>query len=239
MPKNALAPEPANALVTQPYFGNPNITAQGAKARAARGGPMSSEQAVDFAKTILGFTPVVGDVISGYDALQALRQGNYGEAALAGLGVLPLIPSMAKLKGMVTADRLASERRYYGFHDNTSKGILTMMPPQRFLDLSVEGHDVAKRAEQMKKFNVDKYNKEFLPYLDVDRAKGQVVSHEGRARAMRALMDDVPEIPVVIASRDARFKSTDELPSILKREKTGAQVDLQNVMPVELLSRQP
>lgn len=239
MPRNALAPEPANALATQPYFENPNIAAQGARARALRGAPMSPEQAVEAAKTALGVMPVVGDVMSGYDALQALRQGNYGEAALAGLGVLPLIPSMANLKGMVTADRLASERRYYGVHDNTSKGILTMMPPQRFLDLSVEGHDVAKRAGQMKKFNVDKYNEEFLPYLDVDRAKGQVVSHEGRARAMRALMDKVPEIPVVIASRGARFKSTDELPATLKREKTGAQVDLQDVMPVELLLRQP
>lgn len=89
MPRNALAPEPANTLATQPYFGNPNIAAQGARARALRGAPMSPEQAVEVAKTVLGFVPVVGTALSGYDALQAAREGNYGEAALNAVGLLP------------------------------------------------------------------------------------------------------------------------------------------------------
>lgn len=95
MPRNALAPASQNVLAEQAYFGNPNTTAQGAKARALRGGYASPEQVTEVAKTALGFTPVVGDVMSGYDALQALRQGNYGEAALNAVGLLPFVPSMA------------------------------------------------------------------------------------------------------------------------------------------------
>lgn len=94
MPRNALAPASSNQL-SRPYFGNPNIAAQGAKARALQGGYASPEVAADAAKTALGFTPVIGDVMSGYDAVQAARQGNYGEAALNAVGLLPFVPSMA------------------------------------------------------------------------------------------------------------------------------------------------
>jgi hypothetical protein len=92
-PVNAFAPTPVNAL--SPYFGNPNITAQGIKARALKGGYASPEQVTEAGKTALGFTPIVGDVMSGYDAIQAARQGNYGEAALNAIGLLPFVPSMA------------------------------------------------------------------------------------------------------------------------------------------------
>jgi hypothetical protein len=92
-PVNAFAPTPVNAL--SPYFGNPSITAQGTKARALKGGYASPEQVTEAGKTALGFTPIVGDVMSGYDAIQAARQGNYGEAALNAIGLLPFVPSMA------------------------------------------------------------------------------------------------------------------------------------------------
>lgn len=48
----------------------------------------------ELAKGLLGFTPIVGDAISGYDAIQSARQGNYGEAALNGLGLLPFVPAL-------------------------------------------------------------------------------------------------------------------------------------------------
>jgi hypothetical protein len=92
--KNNLAPQPVNKMA-RPYFGNPNIAAQGAKARALRNGYASPEQVTDVAKTALGFTPIVGDVMAGYDAIQAARQGNYGEAALNAVGLLPFVPPMA------------------------------------------------------------------------------------------------------------------------------------------------
>lgn len=97
MATNNLAPVPKNSLAdpNRPYFGNPNVTAQGERARALRGGYASPAQSMEAAKGMLGFTPIVGDILSGYDAIQAARQGNYGEAALNAIGLLPFVPSMA------------------------------------------------------------------------------------------------------------------------------------------------
>jgi hypothetical protein len=139
---------------------------------------------------------------------------------------------------MIEPERLTRERNYYGAHDNTSSGILVYMPPQRFLQMAVEGGaEVKRRAASMEKFDVPKFNQESLPFLTFDPKKNQIVDHEGRARAARALLDRVPEIPVVIASRGTRFKSIDELPSVVKREHTGELVPLRDVEPIELLLR--
>lgn len=86
---NALAPAPRNKLwgALKQYFQD-----------AMLGGALNAEwtpQRVEAAKLGLGFTPVVGDIMSGYDAVQAARQGNYGEAALNAVGVLPFVPSLA------------------------------------------------------------------------------------------------------------------------------------------------
>lgn len=64
---------------------------------ASPGGLLNPEVApgvpTEIAKGLLGFTPGIGDAISGYDAVQAARNGNYGEAALNAVGVLPFVPS--------------------------------------------------------------------------------------------------------------------------------------------------
>lgn len=51
----------------------------------------------DLAKGLLQFVPGPGDAISGYDAIQSAKQGNYGEAALNGVGLLPFIPALGGL----------------------------------------------------------------------------------------------------------------------------------------------
>jgi len=43
---------------------------------------------------MLSMTPVAGDAMSGYDAVQSARKGNYGEAALNAVGLLPFVPAM-------------------------------------------------------------------------------------------------------------------------------------------------
>ncbi len=54
--------------------------------------PMTPQDRIKGGASVL---PVVGDAISGYDAYQAAKRGNYGEAALNAIGLLPLIPSIA------------------------------------------------------------------------------------------------------------------------------------------------
>lgn len=51
----------------------------------------------DLAKGLLQFVPGPGDAISGYDAMQSAKQGNYGDAVLNGVGLLPFIPALGGL----------------------------------------------------------------------------------------------------------------------------------------------
>jgi len=53
--------------------------------------------------------PVVGDAISGYDAYQSLKQGDYLGAALNAVGLLPMIPGLAGItKQINTKDSLSA-----------------------------------------------------------------------------------------------------------------------------------
>jgi hypothetical protein len=55
---------------------------------------------VDIGLLANSFAPVTGDIQSGLLAANDIKNGNYGSAALNGLGVLPFIPSMA---GMIAS----------------------------------------------------------------------------------------------------------------------------------------
>ena len=219
---------------------NPLMERQVSRARGAFERPQVAQGArgaLDFASGVTMPIPIIGDVLGFSSDVARMRAEPEERTALnmglAALGLIPFVPS-----GLLTAKRLTKEQNFYGYPDKTSKGILVMMPPQRFLQMATDGGiDVKRRASEMKQFDAEKYNQEFLPHLTLDKAKGQIVEHEGRARAMRALMDKVSEIPVVIASRGERFSDIDELPSVVKRERTGEPVPLRDVVPVELLLR--
>lgn len=208
MPVNALAPAAANALA-QPYFGNPNIAAQGAKARAARGGYATPEQAEDVAKTALGFTPVIGDLLSGYDAMQAAREGNYGDAMLMGLGLLPLVPSLSA--GSKVADKVVASSTLFDpravqsavkqANDPKAKETLAFVRPQDFLALSAplerpnkEKLDSIRQAIQTNTPLRD------IPYLEMrvskDQSRARVTGHEGRHRAMVLMEQGIEYMPV-------------------------------------------
>jgi hypothetical protein len=46
------------------------------------------------ANALLSALPISGDAISGYDAFHSAKEGNYGEAALNAVGLLPFVPSL-------------------------------------------------------------------------------------------------------------------------------------------------
>lgn len=57
-------------------------------------GSASQPAPQEVVKGLLGFSPVAGDAISAYDAYDAAKHGNYGEAALNAAGLLPFVPSL-------------------------------------------------------------------------------------------------------------------------------------------------
>lgn len=54
--------------------------------------PMTPQERVKGGASVL---PVIGDAISGYDAYQSAKQGDYMGAALNAVGMLPLVPGLA------------------------------------------------------------------------------------------------------------------------------------------------
>lgn len=75
-----------------------------------RTGPASQNKELPLAAELLvDFTPVVGDVKAGIEAADYFNKGEYGNAALAGVGVLPFVPPLVgmakKVKGL-TVDSL-------------------------------------------------------------------------------------------------------------------------------------
>jgi hypothetical protein len=221
MPLNNLAPTPLNSLVSayRQYVGDPFAAVVGGGARG-----------------ILGFSaPEYGGALG----QEAYRTGQ-------AIGVMPMVAApvgaaRAITKVPVLAERLIKEQKYYGRPmQNASEGILTYMPPEKFLSLATTGSDVQKRAADLKAFDVKKFNEDYLPYLDISfggKKPSQVLSHEGRARATRAMMDGVEQIPVVIRSRGQLFKTVDDLPVQITREKSRSKIDMNDVEKVDLLMK--
>ena len=86
MPKSAKQ-DLANRLSVFEQGGLPELLKQGA----------SEMYHNPIVNTAISLTPGAGDVQSGYEAVQSAKEGNWGEAGLNALGVLPFIPSMGMI----------------------------------------------------------------------------------------------------------------------------------------------
>ena len=87
----------------------------GANAYAGASQPYTTEQANTIGGLLADFTPVLGDIKSGYEGVQAAKQGDWLGAGLGALGALPLVPNMAGImKGMTYEQILAKQRALEG-----------------------------------------------------------------------------------------------------------------------------
>jgi hypothetical protein len=71
-----------------------NVLSDAVSTGAEMYGSASQPAPPEVVKGALSFAPVAGDAISAYDAYDAAKQGNYGEAALNAAGLLPFVPSL-------------------------------------------------------------------------------------------------------------------------------------------------
>lgn len=137
----------------------------------------------------------------------------------------------------ITRERDSVERAYYGYSDGRSKGLRVWISPDDFLALappSLEG-TVEARAGRMGAFDNEKFNgTDYLPHLQIER-DGQVVDHEGRARALVAKRSGVAKIPVTI-SMYRPVADVDGFPKKLTPQQGGQPVEIKGGRLVSKLS---
>lgn len=72
----------------------PRLFQQYPDQKFVQGVPTDNVDLTGYAKTAGSVLPGIGDAISVYDTAKSLKEGNYGEAGLNALGILPFIPSL-------------------------------------------------------------------------------------------------------------------------------------------------
>ena len=100
------------------------------KRQAMSNAKLSKRSWRDVLQDINGFIPVTGDIQSGVLAANDVKQGNYGSAALNGLGLLPFIPSLVGMiasKGDKVADAIRPLTKYELAQQAAQKNAVDML----------------------------------------------------------------------------------------------------------------
>lgn len=219
--------------------------------------PVSSPKAKSLLQMGVGLTPVFGDVMSAKDAFDSALKGEYGEAILNGIGVLPFIPSLAgiiknsplkdatelfkpsKVKHALeeTADPMAKERLVYMKLDDFLNSAKKIENPRE------------EKIKSIKEALDNNIPLDDVPYLiirtDSKNKRGQVVGHEGRHRAMVLKERGYDYMPVRIMTKqqmtkrekdliEKRNKEIEGLPSKIRQQENFENV-LNNPFRNELL----
>lgn len=175
----------------------------------------------EYAKTVAGTLPFIGDAVSIYDTAKSLYEKNYGEAGLNAIGIFPFIPSLGGITKNVSKETKDILSKY--FDESAIKAIdapldykgretVVLMSPDDFLNYAnkFEGGkpDKSKLDAIEKRFaKGDKLPATNLPYLQFDTEKGisKITGHEGRHRATYLKNQGVDLIPVKVKSSDIRW----------------------------------
>jgi N12 class adenine-specific DNA methylase len=161
-------------------------------------------------------------------ARQAVRARTAGAAVESGLKNSFRVPEVRDDQGRMNEDgripiskeRWKSEVSYMAYPGGKTRGALVYMSPEDFLFLAADSKgDASERAEKYGAFDAEKFNSDWLPYLEV-RKDGKVLDHEGRARAEMAMKSGIAEIPVILTfDKRNLLSSTDDLPGRLEQQK--------------------
>lgn len=168
--------------------------------------------------TAIGLSPGAGDVQAGYEAINSAQQGNYGEAGLNALGVLPFIPALGGITKNIKPETLEQLGKYFDESaieaikaplDYKSRQTTVLMNPNEFLAYAAkDAPNKLKAAEIEQKFaESSKLAEGNIPQLWFDQ-QGNVASitgHEGRHRARYLQEQGVELMPVNVKSSNIRW----------------------------------
>lgn len=112
----------------------------------------------EYAKTAGGVLPGIGDVISAYDTYKSFQEGNYGEAGLNALGILPFIPSLG---GITKTNILDITKQLAEKEANQGKAIWDAL---RFDEYVKQVPDIQNKALEIKEI-FDNIENKYRSYL--------------------------------------------------------------------------
>lgn len=140
-----LGENPAAAGVTQDPYAN-----------------VTPEQAKTVGETLIDFTPVVGDVKSGIEAIDFFTKGQYGNSALSAVGVLPFVPSLlGTMRGPTKNLFHGSSKPITNIDDN-------FYSPMNFYGqgfYTTDSMDIAKGYTKKGRYLASQYNIPYEPTL--------------------------------------------------------------------------
>ena len=84
-------------------------------------------QAMGGLLTLNGLMPVTGDIQAGLLAANDVKNGNYGSAALNGIGLLPFVPAMAGMIGKKSDDVGRALTKYEQAHETARQNAVKML----------------------------------------------------------------------------------------------------------------
>ena len=199
----------------------PRLFEQYPNQKFVQGVPTDNVDLTDYAKTAGGILPGIGEAISIYDTTKSLKEGNYGEAGLNAIGLIPFVPSLGGITKNVSKETKNLLSKYFDKTaleaideplDYKSRETVVLMSPDDFLSYAskFEGGkpNKGKMADIEKRFaKGDKLPASNLPYLQFDTEKGvsKITGHEGRHRATYLKKQGVDLIPVRVKSSDIRW----------------------------------
>lgn len=186
------------------------IAETGATAYAGTQQPYTAEQAKGMLSTMADFTPVVGDVKSAYEGIQAARAGDYVGAGLGALGALPMIPNMA---GVIAKGNFP-EFLYRGTNESAERikggigeGLLFATPQERVAKMY--GHNIEKIGVNPDANILIEGTKEFADATG--RRRGKIINNMRKGENMKTAADDVIERAKALGFDAVDFNSMEDL----------------------------
>jgi hypothetical protein len=136
-----------------------------------------------------------------------------------GLFHQPLYESLITIPDSVWQKELSNA--YYNT-DDTTRGLLAIIPPEIFLKLTPNDPYLKDRTKSKGSFNPSKWYDPMMPRLFVGKDNHKIVDHEGRSRVLLAMQNDIKFVPIIILlDKSNRIKNIEDAPKFLAAQESS------------------
>jgi len=108
------------------------------------------------------------------------------------------------------------------YNDGSTRGILVIMPPEKFLKLTPVDPYIKDRTEKKGKFNPSLFYEPRMPKLFIGKDNHKIVGHEGRSRVLLAMQSKIKFVPIIIVlDKSNKIVNLEDAPEVLEAEESS------------------